>query len=76
MNDWRVWLHGLVAATITGAASGIGAVVGSLAIGTGLKHALEIALASAVLSGIVGAAAYLKQSPVPPEWDGVDRRKP
>ena len=74
MPVWKLWLHGLVAATISGAASGLGAAAGALVMGDGLVHCLKIAAVAALFAGIIGAAAYLKQSPVPPDWDGQDRR--
>ena len=74
MPNWKLWLHGLVAATVSGCAGGIGTVVGSLAVGDGLIHGLKVAGVGAIFSAIIGAAAYLKQSPVPPGWDGTDRR--
>lgn len=74
MKTWQVWLHGLVAATVSGTAGGIGTVVGSLAVGDNLLHGLKVAGVGAIFSGIIGAAAYLKQSPVPPGWDGAERR--
>ncbi len=74
MPGWKLWIHGLIAATISGAAGGIGSAIGSLAVGDPGRHALKIALIGALFSGITGAAAYLKQSPVPPGWDGMERR--
>ena len=70
----KVWLHGLIAAIISGAAGGLGTVVGSLAAGDGLMHGLQVAVIAALFSAITGAAAYLKQSPLPPTWTGEDRR--
>jgi hypothetical protein len=52
----------------------MGSVVGSLAVGDGLKHGLKVAVISALLAGLVAVTAYLKKSPVPPGWDGTDRR--
>lgn len=74
MPSWKVWIHGLVAATISGAAGGLGGAVGSLGVGDPFNHVLKIAAVSAGFSAVVGATAYLKQSPVPPGWDGVERR--
>ena len=70
----KAWIHGLIAATISGAAGGFGTVVGSLAVGDGLMHGLKVAVITALFSGAVGAAAYLKKSPVPETWNGVERR--
>mgnify|MGYP003394791615 CR=1 FL=1 len=72
MSNWRIWLKGLVAAVIAGAANGI--ITGFAAVGidpqhlnlqAGLKSTLAIAGISAVMSAIIAAAAYLKQSPLP-----------
>jgi hypothetical protein len=75
MKKWlslELWLKGLVAASISGAANGV--VTGFAAIGidpekfnlaAGLHHTLAIGGVSAALSGILGAAMYLKQSPLP-----------
>ncbi len=77
---WDVWLRGLAAAFISAAASGITA--GMTAMGVdpehfnlslGLGAVFQMAGIVAIVGGIVGAANYLKQSPVP-EWDGTDRR--
>lgn len=71
--NWRVWLKGLLAAGIAGAANGV--ITGFAAVGidpghfnlqAGLGNTLAIAGVSAVMSGIIGVAAYLKQSPLPP----------
>lgn len=67
----RTWAHGLAATFVTGAASSITAWAGSAAaqaVGWNIQ-ALTIrqVLVTAIFSGAVGAAAYLKQSPLPPE---------
>ena len=73
MGQWQMWVHGLVAAVIAGAANGV--ITGFAAVGidpvhfnlqAGLKYTLAIAGVSAIMSAIIGAAAYLKQSPLPP----------
>lgn len=74
MANWKIWMHGLVAAVISGGAGGVGSALGSLGVGDPFNHALKIAGVSALISAVIGAAAYLKQSPVPPGWDGTDRR--
>ena len=70
----KIWLRGLIAAAVSGAAGGFGAVVGSLAAGDGLVHGLKVAVIGALFSGIAGASAYLKKSPIPDVWKGEDRR--
>ena len=72
MYGLDLWLKGLVAAAIAGAANGV--ITGLAAVGidpahfnlqAGLKSTLAIAGVSALMSGIIGVAAYLKQSPLP-----------
>ena len=65
MNNWKVWLHGLVAAAIGGAASAGVAYFIAPQVFT-FDKAGAIALAKAVILGaILPTMAYLKQSPVP-----------
>jgi len=73
MHSLELWAKGLLAAAIAGAANGI--MTGFAAVGidpqhfnlqAGLKPTLAIAAVSAIMSSIVGVAAYLKQSPLPP----------
>jgi len=68
----ELWLKGLAAAAIASAANGV--ITGFAAVGidpahfnlqAGLHATLAIAGISAVMSGIIGVAAYLKQSPLP-----------
>ena len=72
MPNWELWLKGLLAAGIAGAANGV--ITGFAAVGidpqhfnlqAGLRSTLAIAGISAVMSAIIGVAAYLKQSPLP-----------
>jgi hypothetical protein len=72
MHSIQIWLKGLVAAAIAGAANGV--ITGFAAVGidpahfnlgAGLRSTLAIAAVSALMSAIIGAAAYLKQSPLP-----------
>ena len=74
MRNWQLWLKGLVAAGIAGAANGV--MTGFAAVGidpqhfnlqAGLRDTLTIAAVSALMSAIVAVAAYLKQSPLPQE---------
>ena len=73
MNTWEIWLRGIVAAAIAGAANGV--ITGFAAVGidpshfnlqAGFRNTLAIAGVSAVMSAVIGVAAYLKQSPLPP----------
>lgn len=63
---WRTWLHGLLGAFIQSGATAVSVMVIDPA-----KFNLEEGLANIgklmLVSGIIGAALYLKSSPVPPE---------
>jgi len=72
MHSVEVWAKGLLAAAIAGAANGV--ITGFAAVGidpahfnlqAGLRSTLAIAGVSAIMSAIIGMAAYLKQSPLP-----------
>ena len=72
MSKTELWVHGMVAAVISGGANGI--ITGFAAIGidpahfnlaAGFLHTLSLAGVSATMSAIIGVAAYLKQSPLP-----------
>ncbi len=74
MSNWEIWLKGIIAAGIAGGANGV--ITGFAAVGIdpthfnlqgGLRATLAIAGVSALMSGIIGIAAYLKQSPLPKE---------
>ncbi len=74
MPTWQLWLKGLLAAAIAGAANGV--ITGFAAVGidpshfnlqAGFRNTLAIAAISAVMSALIGVAAYLKQSPLPAE---------
>jgi hypothetical protein len=74
MSTWQIWLRGILAAGIAGGANGV--ITGFAAVGidpqhfnlqAGLRSTLAIAGVSALMSGIIGVAAYLKQSPLPQE---------
>ncbi len=60
----RIWLSGLISAAISGAAGSIGPLVAApneFNFGAGLKKLLAVA----AISGLIGIANYLKQSPIP-----------
>jgi hypothetical protein len=72
MHNVELWAKGLLAAAIAGAANGV--MTGFAAVGidpvhfnlqAGFKPTLTIAGVSALMSGVIGVAAYLKQSPLP-----------
>lgn len=59
-----IWIRGFISAVVSGIAVSIGAMVTSPAefnFETGSRKLLTVA----VVSGIVGAANYLRQSPIP-----------
>lgn len=60
---WSVWLKGLVSAVISGGATGISATL-VIPASTQAVHPLLIWKIAAVGS-VIGAANYLKQSPLP-----------
>jgi hypothetical protein len=67
MNSWKPWLHGLFAVIIGGAASGAAAAFAEPQ-DFNFSHSGLIAFAKViVVGGLIPAAAYLKQSPLPPE---------
>ena len=61
--DWRHWIYGLTAAVIGSAANTIAATLGAGAIGDPLNMGQIWTIA--ITSAILGAAMYLKQSPLP-----------
>jgi len=72
MSHIEIWLKGMLAAAIAGAANGI--ITGFAAVGidpshfnlqAGFHNTMSIATVSAAMSGIIAVAAYLKQSPLP-----------
>jgi hypothetical protein len=72
MNKVRIWLKGILAAAITGAAGGV--LTGLAAVGidpqhfnlrAGLTETCRIGAAAAVINSVIGVAAYLQKSPLP-----------
>ena len=74
MNITRIeiWLRGIVAAAISGAAGGI--LTGFAAVGIDPQHfnlqagtgaTFRIALAASLINAVIGVAAYLQKSPLP-----------
>lgn len=73
LAKWEIWIRGILAAGVSGGANGV--VTGFAAIGIdpnhfnladGFHHTLAIGGVSAAISGILGVALYLRQSPLPP----------
>lgn len=71
--NWAGWLYGLVSGFIGGGAGALGA--GFAGVYTdpehfspagGVHHLLTLMGVTFLISGIITAAAYLKQSPLPP----------
>jgi hypothetical protein len=74
MRRLEIWLKGLLAAAISGAAGGV--LTGLAAVGIDPQHfnlpagigaTLRIGAAAAVINSIIGVAAYLQKSPLPEE---------
>jgi hypothetical protein len=72
MTRVEIWLKGLLAAAISGAAGGV--LTGLAAVGiepqhfnlqTGMSATLRIAAAAALINAVIGVAAYLQKSPLP-----------
>ena len=73
MNRLRIWLKGIFAAAISGAAGGV--LTGFAAVGIDPQHfnlqagigaTFRIGLAAALINAVIGVAAYLQKSPLPP----------
>jgi len=69
---FELWLKGVLAAAISGAAGGV--LTGFAAVGidpqhfnlqTGMSATLRIAAAAALINSVIGVAAYLQKSPLP-----------
>jgi len=74
MNRLRIWLKGILAAAISGAAGGV--LTGFAAVGidpqhfnlqSGIGATLRIGAAAALINAVIGVAAYLQKSPLPSE---------
>ena len=73
LGSTKVWLSGLAAAGVSGAAGGVLNAFAAIGIkpdvfnlSQGLGSTMKLAGASALISAIIGVSNYLKQSPVPP----------
>jgi hypothetical protein len=74
MTRVELWLKGLLAAAISGAAGGV--LTGLAAVGidpqhfnlqTGIDATFRIGAAAALINAVIGVAAYLQKSPLPEE---------
>jgi len=75
LANWRNWLRGLLAAAIGGAANATTLMVVDplqFNFNTGMSALWKVSLVSAVLN----AAFYLKQSPIPPSEEEDDALQP
>jgi hypothetical protein len=72
MTHLHIWLKGLLAAAISGAAGGV--LTGLAAVGidpqhfnlqSGIGATFRIGLAAALINAVIGVAAYLQKSPLP-----------
>ncbi len=74
MRNFHIWLKGILAAAISGAAGGI--LTGFAAVGidpqhfnlqSGIGATMRIGAAAALINAVIGVAAYLQKSPLPTE---------
>ncbi len=74
MTRVELWLKGLLAAAISGAAGGV--LTGFAAVGidpqhfnlqSGIGATFRIGVAAALINAVIGVAAYLQKSPLPEE---------
>ena len=74
MTRVEIWLKGLLAAAISGAAGGV--LTGLAAVGidpqhfnlqTGIGATFRFGAAAALINAVIGVAAYLQKSPLPTE---------
>jgi hypothetical protein len=72
MTRLKIWLKGIAAAAITGAAGGV--LTGLAAVGIDPQHfnlqagwaaTFHIGAAAALINALIGVAAYLQKSPLP-----------
>ena len=74
MATFHIWLKGIIAAAVSGAAGGV--LTGFAAVGIDPQHfnlqagigaTMRIGAAAAVINAVIGVAAYLQKSPLPEE---------
>ena len=74
MSKLQIWVKGIIAAGISGAAGGV--MTGLAAVGidpthfnlqAGLGATARIGFAAAFINALIGVAAYLQKSPLPDE---------
>lgn len=84
LRELGYWTAGVIGAFISGAAGAVSGGMGGMIVAPetfniheGLGKVVQLALATAVIPGIVSLAKYLNLHPVPKSWDGTpegDRR--
>ena len=79
MTKLEIWLKGILAAAVSGAAGGV--MTGLAAVGidpqhfnlrSGMGETLRIGAAAALINGVIGVSAYLQKSPMPDCSDAVN----
>jgi len=74
MTRLQIWIRGIVAAAVSGAAGGV--LTGFAAVGidpqhfnlqSGIAATFRIGAAAALINAVIGVAAYLQKSPLPEE---------
>jgi hypothetical protein len=72
MRNLQIWLKGILAAAVSGAAGGV--MTGLAAVGidpahfnlqAGMGATMKIGAAAAFINAVIGVAAYLQKSPLP-----------
>ena len=72
MSQTNLWLKGILAAAISGAAGGV--LTGLAAVGIDPQHfnlqagfgaTMRIGMAAAIINALIGVSAYLQKSPLP-----------
>jgi hypothetical protein len=72
MTRLQIWLRGILAAAVSGAAGGV--LTGFAAVGIDPQHfnlqagigaTMRIGAAAALINAVIGVAAYLQKSPLP-----------
>ena len=72
MTRIQIWIRGIIAAAISGAAGGV--LTGFAAVGIDPQHfnlqagmgaTFRIGMAAALINAVIGVAAYLQKSPLP-----------
>ncbi len=82
MTRVEIWIRGMVAAGISGAAGGmmtglaaVGIDPGHFNLRAGMGATARIAAAAALINAAIGVAAYLQKSPLPEKGDGERYRR-